>query len=115
MDVAITPYNCGQEVRVEFVGANPRNNLRLEGTYAAVEKRASNTWKVVRDDTDWNLVYQWERTAVTAGQSKVTISWTIEHGTAPGHYRIKYYGDSKALLTGKITAFEGISASFSVA
>lgn len=31
-----------------------------------------------------------------------------------GEYRFKYYGDSKASFTGKITAFEGTSGVFMV-
>ncbi|KAE9967717.1 hypothetical protein EG328_008039 [Venturia inaequalis] len=31
-------YKHGSIARVTFIGANPRNNLRLEGTFAAVEK-----------------------------------------------------------------------------
>ncbi|RPB17173.1 Neutral/alkaline nonlysosomal ceramidase [Morchella conica CCBAS932] len=108
------PYQIGAMVKVVFVGANPRNNLRLEGTFAAVEKNESGTWARVRDDTDWNLVYEWKRTEELTGQSKVTITWTVESGTPAGQYRIRYYGDSKALFGGKITAFEGVSGVFNV-
>lgn len=108
------PYQIGAMVRVVFVGANPRNNLRLEGTFAAVEKNESGTWARVRDDTDWNLVYEWKRTEELTGQSQVTITWTVESGTPAGQYRIRYYGDSKALFGGKITAFEGVSGVFNV-
>src|SRR5690606_16840638 len=31
----------GSLARAVFVGANPRNNLRLEGTYASVEKKGA--------------------------------------------------------------------------
>jgi neutral ceramidase len=108
------PYQIGAMVKVVFVGANPRNNLRLEGTFAAVEKNESGTWARVRDDTDWNLVYEWKRTEELTGQSQVTITWTVESGTPAGQYRIRYYGDSKALFGGKITAFEGVSGVFNV-
>ncbi|KAI5795177.1 Neutral/alkaline nonlysosomal ceramidase [Geopyxis carbonaria] len=122
-----TSYSKGQTATAVFVGANPRNNLRLEGTYAAVEKNDGGSWTRVRDDTDWNLVYKWKRTEGLTGQSQVTISWTIENPTTgmntddiyfwatAGTYRIRYYGDSKALIGGKITAFEGVSGSFTVA
>jgi len=113
-DVASTPYSRGSLVKVVFVGANPRNNLRLGGTYAAVERKDGGTWSRVRDDTDWDLVYQWKRTEGLSGQSEVTISWTVEQGTPAGQYRIKYYGDSKGLFTGKITAFEGTSGTFNI-
>ncbi|CUS15350.1 unnamed protein product [Tuber aestivum] len=113
-DVTSAPYSSGNLVKAVFVGANPRNNLRLGGTYAAVERNNGGTWSRVRDDTDWNLVYQWKRTEWLSGQSEVTISWTIEQGTPAGKYRIKYYGDSKSPFTGKITAFEGTSGTFRI-
>ncbi|KAI1194717.1 Neutral/alkaline nonlysosomal ceramidase [Nemania serpens] len=37
-DVAAGPYRRGVPVTATFVGANPRNNLRLEGSYAVLEK-----------------------------------------------------------------------------
>ncbi|KAL9630810.1 MAG: hypothetical protein Q9164_006227, partial [Protoblastenia rupestris] len=58
-------YHPGQTVRVTFVGANPRNDLRLEDTYAAVEQQlpsSSGQWKRVRDDSDWDLIFRWSRT-----------------------------------------------------
>lgn len=111
----VGPYKIGATVKAVFVGANPRNNLRLEGTFAAVEKNNAGTWDRVRDDTDWNFVYQWKRTEALTGQSEVTITWTVEPGTPAGQYRIRYYGDSKALFGGEITAFEGVSGMFNVA
>lgn len=107
-------YQIGATVKAIFVGGNPRNNLRLEETFAAVEKNNGGTWIRVRDDTDWNLVYQWKRTEWLTGQSEVTITWTVESGTPAGQYRIRYYGDSKALFGGKVTAFEGVSGVFNV-
>ncbi|MBC9701134.1 MAG: neutral/alkaline ceramidase, partial [Leuconostoc sp.] len=55
-------YTAGQTVSVTFIGANPRNNLRLEGTYAAVEKQHSDgSWTRIRSDEDWDLIYNWKR------------------------------------------------------
>ena len=107
-------YRIGETASVKFAGANPRNNLRLEGTFTAVEKKNENTWTRVRDDTDWNLVYRWKRTEGISGQSEVTISWTVEGGTEKGTYRIRYYGDAKMFLSGRIQAFEGVSSAFTV-
>ncbi|KAL2423254.1 Neutral ceramidase 3 [Exophiala dermatitidis] len=109
------PFTPGTTVRAEFVGANPRNNFRLEGTFAAVEKYdSSGSWVQVRDDRDWFLVYKWKRTSSALGTSEVSIEWQIEPGTEPGMYRLKYYGDAKS-LTGTITPFEGTSGVFNVA
>jgi neutral ceramidase len=109
-------YARGAVINATFVGANPRNNLRLEGTYAAVEQLSStNTWTQVLSDYDWRLVYTWTRTNTILGYSQVVISWETDTTLdVAGTYRIRYYGDSKSLL-GKITAFQGASNSFTLA
>ncbi len=58
-------------------GEDPRNNLRLEGTYAAVERLGSDgkTWTQVLSDDDWRLAYSWKRTNFVLGHSEVTITW----------------------------------------
>ncbi|CAK7264621.1 hypothetical protein SEPCBS119000_001091 [Sporothrix epigloea] len=110
----LTTYTAGQVINATFVGANPRNNLRLEGTFAAVEQlNSTGDWVQVRDDSDWSLVYTWERTNTVLGYSTVVISWETETSAAAGEYRLKYYGDSKSLL-GTITSFSGASNAFTV-
>jgi neutral ceramidase len=111
-------YRRGQQVKVVFVGANPRNNLRLEGTFAAVERlgvREGGTqlWTEVRDDGDWSLVYNWRRTNDFMGNSEVEIVWETEDWAEPGVYRIRYYGDAKS-LRGDISAIEGTSSVFTL-
>ncbi|KAL1907892.1 hypothetical protein Sste5344_006315 [Sporothrix stenoceras] len=106
-------YLRGDKVSAIFVGANPRNNLRLEQTYAAVERQdeAGGVWTTVRDDNDWSLVYRWRRLSELMATSEVEITWETEDWAQPGTYRLHYYGDSKS-LGGKITPFEGVSGSF---
>ncbi|KAI1609348.1 N-acylsphingosine amidohydrolase [Exophiala viscosa] len=106
----------GSIVKARFVGANPRNNYRPEGTFAAVEKfdHLTGQWIQVRSDRDWFLVYKWERKNTALATSEVSIEWEIEPGTESGMYRLKYYGDAKA-LGGKISAIEGTSGIFNVA
>lgn len=128
----------GDTISATFVGANPRNDLRLGGTFAAVEQfdYDGKIWRQVRDDSDWGLVYQWERTSSVLGTSEVTISWETkwengawqssagdghdQHGDLlvrdaglEGLYRLRYYGDAKA-LGGSITAFQGVSGEFKI-
>ena len=94
-----------------FVGANPRNNLRLEVTFAAVEMLSGGgEWTQVRSDANWSLVYTWARDDTVLGTSHVTIQWESEGAAEAETYRICYYGDSKG-LGWKITAFEGVSGS----
>jgi neutral ceramidase len=132
-------YLSGQTITARFVGANPRNDFRLGGTFAAVEKYDADTsvWAQVRDDEDWSLVFEWTRTSTVLGTSEVTISWETEweteawkevgdssalqddphgelmtrSGDLAGRYRLKYYGDAKG-LGGGLTAFEGVSGEF---
>lgn len=120
-----TVHRPGDTVSTTFVGANPRNNLHLESTFAAVERKDpdSGTWKEVRTDKDWNLVYRWERKNSVLGTSEVTIEWQIEddyyeagnpNPLQGGTYRMHYYGDYKDVL-GKIHPFDGVGDAFSVA
>jgi neutral ceramidase len=113
-DVSPT-YASGALVSATFVGANPRNNLRLEGTFAAIEKQdGDGTWTQVRNDEDWELVYQWKRANGLLGTSDVVITWdTGLTNPGAGKYRIKYYGDAK-VVGRPITAFEGTSGVFEV-
>ncbi|KAK4242728.1 Neutral/alkaline nonlysosomal ceramidase [Achaetomium macrosporum] len=109
-------YARGAVISATFAGANPRNNLRLEGTFAAVEKLGSDgkTWTQVLSDDDWRLVYSWKRTNTVLGYSEVTITWeTDADQDTAGTYRIRYYGDAKPLI-GDIKAFTGTSNSFTL-
>ena len=108
-------YTPGDVPATVFIGANPRNEFRLEGTFAAIEKLDSSTgtWDQVRDDSDWHLVYRWERKSTVLGTSEVTIEWEIEEWVEDGTYRMRYYGDSKG-IGGGITPFEGVGEAFHV-
>ncbi|OAQ99062.1 hypothetical protein LLEC1_02873 [Akanthomyces lecanii] len=105
----------GAVVNATFQGANPRNNLRQEDTFVAVETQGSDgKWSRYKDDNDWFVVYSWRRTNFVLGYSEVDLSWETQQGYAqPGTYRFKYYGDAKPLI-GKIKQFEGTSNSFTL-
>ncbi|KAL4919353.1 Neutral/alkaline nonlysosomal ceramidase [Aspergillus aurantiobrunneus] len=117
-------YAPGDIVNATFVGANPRNNLRSDSTFAAVERQTdSGDWETVRTDSDWSLVYRWNRTNTILGYSEVTLQWEIEdtyysagspRPLQAGVYRFHYYGDAKG-LNGRVEAFEGVDEPFSVA
>ena len=74
-------YQASDTISATFVGANPRNNFRLDQTFAAVEQLTNNVWQQIRDDSDWSLVYQWNRTNTVTGTSEVTISWETKWET----------------------------------
>ncbi|KAL8928599.1 MAG: hypothetical protein Q9208_001833 [Pyrenodesmia sp. 3 TL-2023] len=105
-------YRRDETVRVSFAGANPRNNLRLEGTFVAVEHLRHGTWMKVRDDSDWDLIYRWRRTNTVLGTSEVEVDWEIgAAGVDGGLYRMRYFGDAKS-LGGDVEAFEGVTGVF---
>lgn len=105
-------YALGAVVGATFQAADPRNDLRLEGTFAAVERRAANgSWARVRDDADWFLVYTWRRTNWLLGHSEVDVAWETAGNAVAGTYRLRYYGDARS-LGGGVRAFEGVSRSF---
>ncbi|KAI3395488.1 hypothetical protein diail_1274 [Diaporthe ilicicola] len=126
-------YRTGSRVSAVFVGANPRNNLRLGRTYAAVEmlqgtsgggsgsgadqERQQELWRTVRDDSDWALVFRWRRTSEVLATSEVEITWETDREPdgelERGVYRIRYYGDWKS-LGGTITEFEGVTGAFTL-
>ncbi|KAI5860314.1 Neutral/alkaline nonlysosomal ceramidase [Durotheca rogersii] len=143
-------YQRGARVTATFVGANPRNDLRLERSYVVVEKlvpdssgtgssgelrkergrgwaaaaageqggeeegkgKGGSLWRVVRDDSDWHLVFRWRRTSELLGTSEVEVTWETEDPWAePGQYRFRYHGDAKD-LAGRVAGFEGVSGEF---
>ena len=108
-------YTIGAVINATFVGANPRNNLRLEGTFTAVEQLSgTSTWTQIRSDADWSLVYTWTRTNTVLGYSSVVVSWetSADGNVGPGTYRLVYYGDNKVPVLGTIESFVGRSNSF---
>jgi len=107
-------YRVGQTVSAQFVGANPRNNLRHGGTFLTVDILKGSTWTTVKTDAHPSTTYQWVRTNTVLGTSTVTTNWTIEAGTPSGTYRLTYTGDSKTPIIGSISSFAGISSNFTV-
>ena len=104
----------GSTVSATFVGANPRNDLRLEDTYAAVEQLIDGRWVRVRDDADWSVVFRWRRVSSLLATSEVDVEWEVEEGTEGGWYRLRYFGASKGVVGGGIEQFEGTSGEIEV-
>ncbi|KAF9041756.1 Neutral/alkaline nonlysosomal ceramidase [Hymenopellis radicata] len=68
-------YAVGQTVEVQFVGANPRNNLRLGSTFLTVDHQVNGAWVAVRSDAHPSTVFRWNRTSTILGTSTVNITW----------------------------------------
>lgn len=102
-------------ITVTFVGANPRNNLRLEDTYFEIQRYTDlGLWQVERTDGHHSTTMRWTRTNELHGSSKVEVGWSVEPWTKSGLYRIVYYGDRKTPFTGRIQEFAAISSEFNV-
>ncbi|WJN60175.1 neutral/alkaline ceramidase [Pseudomonas sp. SO81] len=107
-------YRIGDTAQAVFWTGHPRNNLRTESTFLEVQRKVNGAWQVVARDNDWSTQYHWLRKDGFWGTSQATLRWTIPAGTPPGEYRLVHYGDSKAPVTGRISAFSGASRSFTV-
>ncbi|KAF8756647.1 Neutral/alkaline non-lysosomal ceramidase, C-terminal [Rhizoctonia solani] len=106
-------YKRGQKVTATFQAANPRNNLRLEGTFLTIDRLTGSTWSTYRTDSHPSTKFRWTRTNTVLGHSTVEVEWIIESNAPAGTYRVTYYGDSKPLI-GSISSFTGRSSNFTV-
>ena len=115
-DVPRSSYQPGETVQVVFHSACPRNNIRAEGTFLAVERRDAatpTTWATVATDNDWATRFAWGRHTTWSEYSYATISWEIPADALPGTYRISHFGDYKHFL-GTVHPFSGSSSEFEV-
>ncbi|KAK6617944.1 hypothetical protein RUM44_002386 [Polyplax serrata] len=101
--------------RATFVGANPRNNLRLDDTFFLVETlSADGKWTAIASDADFSTKMHWRRTNVVEGTSEVDLEWDPSNFDCDSkQFRFRYFGDYKS-LRGNIHGFEGISRPFTV-
>ncbi|XP_041984570.1 neutral ceramidase-like [Aricia agestis] len=104
----------GDKITVKFVGANPRNDLRQESSYAYVERLELGQWNVVATDADWETKFHWQRLSTVLGTSEVTFEWEIPLTTTGRHltHRIVYNGAARSILGGTLTQFQGVTNSF---
>jgi len=111
-DVLGQNYRPGAVVQVTIWGAHPRNNLRRNSTFASVWRSEDGNapWKMVADDNDWELRFEWKRVGISA--STVTITWEIPEDAKTGFYSLHYGGEAKHL--GKIISISGHSRTFRV-
>jgi neutral ceramidase len=111
LSAPIGTYRPGEQVRVVFCGTKPSNHQRRNSTFVEVEIQRADDWKRVADDGDWATKLSWQK--LPKGRSRVTVTWDIPPDVDPGIYRIRYLGDA-ADFQGRLTAFEGTTAPFTV-
>lgn len=108
-DEASPSYHAGQRVRVAFWAGHPRNDLKIQSSYLAVERKDAANWTVVARDRDWNTRFIWKR---TLRGTVAIIEWDIPGGTTPGVYRIRHSGafrvegDAKQFYSGVSREFQ---------
>nr|ADK88944.1 putative ceramidase [Bovicola ovis] len=118
-EVLVQPKNIlkndgSETVFATFVGANPRNNLRLDDTFFVIEKEVgAGQWKIVATDADYKTKLHWKRTDFLHGYSEVNIEWTPVGAEVNKNYRIRYFGDQKN-TEGIIKPFEGVTKPFKI-
>ncbi|GBG28585.1 Neutral ceramidase [Hondaea fermentalgiana] len=102
-------------VSATFWSANPRNNMRLGGTYLTVEyQNTSGVWEVIATDSEFETRFIYQKLSAISLHSVATVEWRPGQALrkiVPGKYRLRHFGDRKH-LTGRISSFEGTSRVF---
>ena len=85
---------------VSFRSANPRSNLRIEGSFLSVDILLEDgSWETRFVDGDWSTRFFWKGGGVdNFGVSFAEISWAIPDDAQQGIYRICHYGTRKTLV-----------------
>ncbi len=105
-------YVSGDQVSVTFWGAHPNNDLKVNDTYLTVEWKDGTTWKTIYEDRDPVTKLLWERVGIS--YSKITVLWDIPNDAPSGTYRIRHFGKSKRIFSGRLNDYTGTSSEFSV-
>jgi len=112
----------GETVRAEFVAGHPRNDLKLQSSYAYAERqRSDGAWEVVATDRDPELLFVWKPAVPSAvpddppftGSSTAEVVWNIPRNVAAGTYRLRHEGAGQVLVA-PVEAYSGVSGAFSI-
>lgn len=104
-------YRAGETVEVDFWGAHPKNNYHTMGSFLEIQRLSHGQWQAYRTDHDFETVYSWERSGISASLNKVF--WYLPNDVENGLYRIVHFGDARSIF-GKITPYTGYSRTFSI-
>lgn len=105
-------YKPGEQVEVSFWAGHPKNDLKTQSTYLAVQRKVNDDWVIIANDWDFETKYNWKRIDAVGGTSLAIITWDIPNNTEPGEYRIVHYGNYKSGWNKKIYPYTGISSNF---
>lgn len=121
-DVPASARN-GETVTAAFQSAHPRNDLRLQASYAYVERlNGAGQWTVFMEDRDPALRFVWKPDRPSAipvdvapiGTSVAEVQWTIACNVPAGRYRLRHAASSRTSPAEAPQAFEGLSSPFDV-
>ena len=82
-------YRAGQTATAKFWSTNPTASFPKGKNYLSVEQNTAGGWWQVADDGDWSTRVRWQQ---ESGAYVAELSWVIPQDTAPGEYRISYFG-----------------------
>jgi neutral ceramidase len=114
-----TQVSQGDTVTALFVAGHPRNNLRLQQSYAYIERQnTTGGWEVIVEDRDPSLIYAWlaRNKPSAAGEYPISsdgngeVQWAVPGSAIPGTYRVRVVGSSRS--SGALIPYEGISDNF---
>lgn len=97
---APTTVSAGSRVIVDFVGANPNNNLRHGEGYSTIE---TGDGRIVADDSSEETLLHFKN---EFGKTTATIEWDTT-GVPEGVYTLRLRGDSRDFF-GQLNPFEGV-------
>lgn len=117
-------YKMGTTASATFIGANPRNNQRVQDTYMTVELKTQigdkTVFNTIANDGDWETKFYWRAGPEDpldfgiSKQSIATLIWDIPTTAKAGTYRLCYHGDHKTAKGAKNIPFTGCSSEFTV-
>lgn len=114
----------GDDITIEFVAGHPRNDMRIQQSYAQVERMAENgEWQIAIHDRDPRLLYHWDALIpaqlpidpAIIGPSSARVVWQVPLNLPAGQYRIRYFGAAQASPLSELTPYEGSSREFTLA
>jgi neutral ceramidase len=108
---AAAAYSRGAVASAVFLGGQPRNDMKLMGSFLDVERETASGFVAVCGDDAPTTRVRWRRSP--RAETYVTVEWHIPAGTAPGRYRLVqsgHYQDS----TGAVRPYRGQSRVFEV-
>jgi neutral ceramidase len=113
----------GQTVRAEFVAGHPRNDLRIQSSYAYAERQAADgNWEVVATDRDPELLFIWQPLTPSPlpidpphiGPSTAAVAWTLPRNLPGGTYRLRHEGAARFSSAVPAMPYSGVSRPFTV-